>query len=728
MPSILSQRIKSARTVRATGPASPRCIGALLLGSLLAGAPLATPVRAYTFQPAPPWPQGTVNEFLELGEQVTTGTIPSIPATGLTDGSTSWNQVAQNALAVWNSSGALKITAFNGGTIDNSGPGGVAFGNSINNVSWGDNVYGEAWSAAGGDAVAITLYAYVGNQRTEADIIFNDSAGIAWDSYRGALKVGATGAVINDFRRIALHEFGHVLGLDHPDQAYPFQNVTAVMNSQESSTDNITADDTAGALALYGAVVAPQIVVQPGAQVTQAGGTIAFSAVANGTPPLAYQWYFNGTAIAGANAASISGTLGATAASAAASAGNYTVTVSNTAGTVTSAPAVLTVTTGGAAPTVGLQPLTQILPAGSKVTLTVLATSSSTSPITNYQWNFDGVPIPGAAGPGFNTYVIPSFLNANAGSYSVTVTNASGTTASSPATLSIVSAAPSTSGATRFINIASRAQVGTGANVLIAGFVIGGTGTKSLLIRGVGPGLAPYGVTGTLADPALSLYTGGATPALVSGASNTGWKTSPNSSATAQAAITAAIGGGIPNTASDSALLFGTTGAPLAGLAPGAYTAQVAGASSDSGVALVEVDEENTSDTALLANIATRSQVSGNTGTLVAGFTIQGTQPMNVLIRADGPVLGTLGVQGALAQPVLTLFNASGTPIATNTVWGTNSNAALIPNAPGPGFALPSGSADSALLISLQPGAYTAQISGANGSSGVALIELYRIP
>jgi hypothetical protein len=667
-----------------------------------------------------------VNEFLELGEQVTTGTIPSIPAAGLTDGSTSWNQIAQNALAVWNSSGVLKITTFNSGTIDNSGPGGVVFGNSINNVSWGDNVYGEAWSAAGGDAVAITLYAYVGNQRTEADIIFNDSAGIAWDSYRGALKAGATGAVINDFRRIAIHEFGHVLGLDHPDQAYPFQNVTAVMNSQESSTDSITADDIAGAAALYSGVVAPQIVVQPSAQVTQAGGTIAFSAVANGTPPLAYQWYFNGTAISGANAASISGTLGATAASAAASAGNYTVTVSNTAGTVTSAPAVLTVTSGGAAPTVGLQPLTQILPAGSKVTLTVLATSSSTSPITNYQWNFDGVPIPGAAGPGFNTYVVPSFLNANAGSYSVTVTNASGSTASSPATLSIVSAAPSTSGATRFINIASRAQVGTGANVLIAGFVIGGTGTKSLLIRGVGPGLAPYGITGTLPDPALTLYTGGATPAVV--ASNTGWTNSPNSSSATQLAIKTAIGGGIPNTTGDSTLLFGTSGTPLAGVAPGAYTAQVAGASSDTGVALVEVDEENTSDTALLANIATRSQVSGNTSTLVAGFTIQGSQPMNVLIRADGPVLGTLGVQGALAQPVLTLFNSSGTPIATNTIWGTNSNAALIPNAPGPGFALPTGSADSALLISLQPGAYTAQISGANGSSGVALIELYRIP
>jgi hypothetical protein len=91
-------------------------------------------------------------------------------------------------------------------------------------------------------------------------------------------------------------------------------------------------------------------------------------------------------------------------------------------------------------------------------------------------------------------------------------------------------------------------------------------------------------------------------------------------------------------------------------------------------------------------------------------------------------VLGTLGLTGFLSQPVLTLFNATGATVASNAQWSTNSNAAQIPTTPGPGFPLTPGSADSALLLTLQPGAYTAQIGSGDGTAGISLIELYRVP
>jgi hypothetical protein len=128
----------------------------------------------------------------------------------------------------------------------------------------------------------------------------------------------------------------------------------------------------------------------------------------------------------------------------------------------------------------------------------------------------------------------------------------------------------------------------------------------------------------------------------------------------------------------------------------------------------------------VFGNVSTRGYVS-NSQTFIGGFVIEGTAPRTVLIRADGPVLSTFNVSDPLPDPVLTVFNGSGAVVATNTGWGTNtsptsiSTAALEVGA----FALPSASADSALLITLQPGAYTAQVTSAKGNSGIALFEAY---
>jgi hypothetical protein len=128
----------------------------------------------------------------------------------------------------------------------------------------------------------------------------------------------------------------------------------------------------------------------------------------------------------------------------------------------------------------------------------------------------------------------------------------------------------------------------------------------------------------------------------------------------------------------------------------------------------------------VFGNVSARGYVS-STQTFIGGFVIEGTAPRTVLIRADGPVLSTFSVANPLPDPVLTVFNSSGAVIATNTGWMTNTNPTAISAAAiGAGaFALPNLSKDSALLLTLPPGAYTEQVTSAGGNSGVALFEAY---
>jgi hypothetical protein len=173
------------------------------------------------------------------------------------------------------------------------------------------------------------------------------------------------------------------------------------------------------------------------------------------------------------------------------------------------------------------------------------------------------------------------------------------------------------------------------------------------------------------------------------------------------------------NASADSALLIT--------LQPGAYTAQVSGSSGDTGVALVEVyDCAPGIPGSELENISTRSSVGTGGNIQIAGFVIGGSQPRTVLIRASGPALSGFGVEGVLADPKLALLNGQ-TVLASNTGWSTADNESDIVSAAVQVGAFPweGASADSAILITLQPGTYTAEVSGSSGDSGVALIEVY---
>ena len=359
------------------------------------------------------------------------------------------------------------------------------------------------------------------------------------------------------------------------------------------------------------------------------------------------------------------------------------------------------------APSIQTQPSSQYAAPGDTVTFSVTASGGSA---LSYQWNLNGTPITGANG---TSYAVTNAQPANAGTYTVTITDTGGTLTSSGATLTITTAG---SGA-RLINISTRAEVGTGSSILIPGFYVGGSGMETLLIRADGPALTQFGVTGVLAAPVLTVYNG--KNALV--ASNTGWGTNTTTSPAQLASVATQVGAfALSANSADSAVLVT--------LPPGAYTVEIAGANGTSGIALAEVYEVASTGTRL-TNISTRANVTA-ADYIIPGFVIRGSGTDNLLIRADGPSLAQFGLTGVLAAPVLTIYGLNSAVIASNTGWGTATNPAQIASAAASvgAFAFTAGSADSAQLVSLAPGAYTVQVSGANSSSGVALAEVYETP
>jgi YVTN family beta-propeller protein len=310
-----------------------------------------------------------------------------------------------------------------------------------------------------------------------------------------------------------------------------------------------------------------------------------------------------------------------------------------------------------------------------------------------------------SVGPGPDAIAVNTATNtvytANTGGNTGTVTVINGATAAS-------SASPA-----RIVNVSARAQVGTAGNVLISGFVIAGGGTETLLIRGDGPSLAQFGVSGFLASPSLSVFDGAGNVV----ASNTGWGT--NANAAQIAGVAAQVGA--------FALAAGSADCAVeVSLPAGAYTVQISGASNAVGLALAEVYEVSSSGTRLI-NISSRAQVGAGGNIIILGFVITGTGTEVMLMRADGPALTQFGVAAVLAQPSLNVFDGVGNTVASNTGWGHSFDEDLIAGfaAAVGAFPLPPGSPDSAQFVNLSPGAYTMQVSGANDTTGVALAEAY---
>ncbi len=267
----------------------------------------------------------------------------------------------------------------------------------------------------------------------------------------------------------------------------------------------------------------------------------------------------------------------------------------------------------------------------------------------------------------------------------------------------------------RLVNISSRARVAAGDAAAIAGFVISGSDSKPVLIRAVGPSLAlaPFGIASALTTPRLELFRGTTSLAVNAGIG------------TNRAAIDAAgqQSGAFPlgSAGNDAAIL--TT------LAPGNYTAVVSSTvATGAGVALVEVyDLSAASPGQKLLNIATRASAGAGDNLLIAGFVVPPGAAKRVIVRAVGPGLAPFNITGFLAQPTLLLLSGS-TTIAQNTNWLTSPDRDIISSASASVGAFGLATNDSAVVLTLAPGNYTAQVIGAGTTTGIALIEVYELP
>ena len=324
----------------------------------------------------------------------------------------------------------------------------------------------------------------------------------------------------------------------------------------------------------------------------------------------------------------------------------------------------------------------------------------------------------------------------------------------------------------RITNLSTRARVASDMP-LITGFAITGSGPRTLLVRAVGPTLGVFGVADTLAAPHLKIHDSTGAVML----ENAGWGGTP----ILMTATNVAGAFPFPAGSADSAIVMT--------FSPGTYSVEVSDDAGRGGVVLTEIyDVNGTAEGSRLSNVSTRNNVAAGGGELISGFVVSGTMPRDFLVRGVGPGLTRFAVGGVLSDPALTLFNTAGVPIATNDNWsGEATRTALVPvTAPvsagasgstsgsatagtGQGtvttatgaaqaaaiaqaaavaattnpvpaataragaFGLDVGSTDAALVVTLNPGAYTVQVnasagSSANATTGTALLEIYELP
>ena len=255
-------------------------------------------------------------------------------------------------------------------------------------------------------------------------------------------------------------------------------------------------------------------------------------------------------------------------------------------------------------------------------------------------------------------------------------------------------------------NISTRSEVLTGDGATIGGFVIAGTDSHTVVVRGLGPTLTSFGIAGALADPLLTLHQTDEQGNDRVIATNDNWKETQEGSINATSLA--------PTNDAEAAIILS--------LPPGNYTAVLTGARGSTGIGLIEVYDLSTNTNSLLSNISTRGSVGVGDHALIGGF-IASTDYTRVAVRVLGPTLQQFGVTGTLEDPVLTLFDSNGNLIASNDNW-TDAQAADLQIA---GYAPPN-PLEPAIIVTRPAGSTTAIVQGKNGNKGVALLEVYYLP
>lgn len=595
-----------------------------VLLALFASLILASPAAAYVFLGSS-WPSGQIPLQLQLD-----ATAPTSVALPLNDGATSWNALAQAAANDWNT--GLVRSRF---TTTTSSATTARYGDGTSSVVFSSSIYGSAFPSR---TLAVTLVVPLDDdsdevRSVEADVLVNRA--ITWNSYRGTIRNTPI-----DLRRVLLHEFGHVLGLDHPDQATPAQAIASIMNSTVDSNEILQADDLLGITHLYGKPIpAPIITTQPADRTVKAGNSTTLDVAVDGRdPPVAddfhsYRWFYRAK--------------GAT---------TYEV--------------LFTLHNPGSLPFALAQPI-------------------------------------------------------DSGTYYFRAVTPDHTVESRRVTLEVLPIA--TEPVTALANLSTRGLAGSGSTSMIVGFVVTGPRPKRVLVRAVGPtlGAAPFSVPGTLAEPQLTLRTAAGATVATSLAT---WDAGADAAAIRETSARVGAFALAPG-AKDAVLLVD--------LAPGNYTAVAAGPTGTNGVVMVEAyDADLVPDPASrLVNLSSRGYVSTGSDILIAGFVVRGPGPRNYLLRVAGDTLRQLGLTGTLDDPYLKLFRQDGALVRELDDW--DSPAAAQPTLRAAftqvgAFAL-ADRQEPAMLLTLPPGTYTAQVNGlTNGGSsnprGIALIEIYELP
>ena len=254
------------------------------------------------------------------------------------------------------------------------------------------------------------------------------------------------------------------------------------------------------------------------------------------------------------------------------------------------------------------------------------------------------------------------------------------------------------------LNLSTRGLVSVGDDVLIGGFIVTGTDSKKLVLRALGPSLSGFGLSGVLRDPVLSVYNSSHTRI----ATNDNWQSDPNHFVVEANGLT-------PASPLESAT--------VQTLAPGAYTVIVRGKDPTPGIGLVELYDLSPLSNSTLKNMSTRGSVGTGANVLISGFIVGDVGSATVVVRALGPSLTSFGVSGVLSDPQLTIYDSSGSVIASNDNWQDNVNWIDVQR----NRLAPPNALESALVLHLPAGEYTAVVSGADGGTGNALAEVYQL-
>ena len=543
---------------------------------------------------------------------------------------------------------------------------------------------------------------------------FDHPFGIAVSSAGNIAISDASGTIIRQISTLStVSSLAGKLGIsgrsDGTGSAASFYNVTGI--TFDSSGNIFMADMGASTIrkGYLASAVLPPVITSSLSATGTTNSTFSYQVVASNSPTS-----YTATALpAGLSINNTSGLISGMPTSAGTA--SIILTASNSGGSSSSTLTLTVSSTIISPPVITVQPINQNVNLGFSTSLYVTVISSDTT--QTYQWYLNGEAIAGATS---SSFTIPSATSANEGLYTVIITNNSGSVTSKPALLTVLNPG-------RLTNLSVLSLDGPGSQLLTIGFVSGGlntTGSQNLLIRASGPtiGASPFNVPNVLTDPTLTVFNS----STVAVSTNDNWGT-PASNANAVIAANAATG---------AFALTATTSldaAVVTSLKAGSYTVQVAGKNGVSGNVIAEVYDNTPTNsytiaTPRLLNLSCLEQVSAG-GILSAGFVIGGNTSEQVLIRVSGPTLAgaPFNLTGTIPDPKVTIFNSSSAILATNSGWGGNAAITAANSAAG-AFQFANGtSKDSAVLITLLPGAYTVQATSVSGTAGITLIEVYEV-